>query len=287
MDVYSPDLLKHGARCSISQELSAQGYDRFYQDFDSTLMRQIRREAFGDDLGQHSWVTKGELENDVARLHLTNATRLLDLGCGPGGGLAFVVGLSGCHGTGIDVSALAIAAARRRASSPGLEGRLSFRQADLNQSLPFPEASFEAAMSLDVIIHLCDRGAVFREIRRVLVPGGRLLFTDAGVVTGLVSADEFRVRASHGYTQFVPPGINERFLQQAGLQLLEVTDGTTGLLQTAKGRMSARLAHRGELVEIEGNAEFQREQDYLAAVVELSQRRTLSRMTYLAQSGAA
>lgn len=249
-------------------------------------MRQIRSEAYGDDVGQHSWVTKHELESGVGRLQLTNASRLLDLGCGPGGALAFIVGMAGCHGTGIDVSDPAIAAARRRASSLGLNSKLSFREADLNQPLPFPEASFEAAICLDVILHVRDRTAVFREISRILVPGGRFLFTDAGVVTGMVSADEFRIRASRGYTQFVPPGVNERCLQDAGLQLLVVTDGTTGLLQTAKGRLNARLAHESELKKMEG-ANFEGEQQYLAAVIELCQRRALSRMTYLAQAGAA
>jgi SAM-dependent methyltransferase len=275
------------ARCFISQRWSAGGYDRFYREFDSPLMRQIRREAYGDDIGQHSWVTEQDVQSVVAELRLPNASRVLDLGCGAGGVLAFVAGKTGCHGTGIDVSAPAIVAAQKRASSLGLDAKLSFREADLNKPLRFPEASFEAAISLDVIVHLRDRAAVFREVRRVLVPGGRFLFTDAGIVTGLVSADEFRVRASPGYTQFIPPGFNEHALQQAGFQVLDVADGTTSLLHNAKGRLSARRAHALKLKDVEGCTNFDVEQQYLATVVELAERRALSRMTYMAQAGAA
>ena len=250
-------------------------------------MRRIRREAYGDDIGQYSWVTKQELESDVARLELTGVSRVLDLGCGPGGLLAFVIGLTGCHGTGIDVSAPAIETARKRGESLGLETRLNFQQADLNQPLPFPNASFDAAMSFDVVLHLRDRTALFREIRRVLIPGGKFLFTDAGVVTGLISADQFHLRASRGFTNFVVPGLNEQGLTEAGFEVLDVIDRTPGLVETAGGRLRARSGHESELKDIEGEADFEREQQFLEVVVELAQRRALSRMLYLARTGTA
>jgi SAM-dependent methyltransferase len=230
-------------------------------------------------------VIKSELENDVAKLQLTNASRVLDLGCGSGGVLAFVVGLTGCHGSGIDLSVPAITAARTRAASLELGEKLSFRQADLNQPLPYLNASFNAVLCLDVILHLSDRLAIFREIERILIPGGRFLFTDAAVITGAVSADEFRLRANRGFTQFVPPGVNEHVLKDSGFEIIEVIDRTLSLLQTAKGRLDARLAHERELRDMEDATDFEREQQYLGVVVELSQRRALSRMIYLARTG--
>ena len=250
-------------------------------------MQQIRREGYGDDLGQHSWVRKQALEGDVARLELTSASRVLDLGCGSGGLLAFVVALTRCHGTGLDVSASAIEAAQKHRATLGLEANLGFQRADLQQPLPYPNASFEAAMAFDVMIHLRDRSALFRGIRRVLTPGGKFLFTDAGVVTGLVSADEFRVRANRGLTQFVPPGFNEHILKEAGLTVLEVIDRTPSLVETAMGRLKARESHQSKLRDIEGDAEFEREQRFLGAVAELAQRHALSRMVYLTRTETA
>jgi SAM-dependent methyltransferase len=271
----------------ISLRFPSEGYDRFFEDFYSPLMRQIRQESYGDDIGQFSWVTKKDLESDVASLHLTNASRFLDVGCGPGGVLTSAVELIRCHATGIDLSAPAIAAAQRRAASLGIEDLLSLQQSDLNQPLPFPNASFDAAVSFDVILHLRDRLSVFREIKRMLVPGGRFLFTDAGVITGAVSVDELQLRAAHGYTQFVPPEFNESALKEAGFEVLEVVDRAKSILDTASGRLNARQAHEQELKNLEGAAHFETEQEYLAVVIDLTQRRALSRLTYLAKSGVA
>jgi hypothetical protein len=128
---------------------------------------------------------------------------------------------------------------------------------------------------------------LFREVARVLVPGGRFLFTDAGVIAGSISNDEVRPRAVYGYTQFVSSDFNGRMLELAGFQLIEHQDRTASLLKNARGRLAARLAHRAELDPIEGSACFDRHQQYLETVVALSQRRALSRMMYLAESCAA
>ena len=97
---------------AIPVEPEGRGYDKLYEEFDSPLWQQLRREAYGEDIGQHSWVTADELQEDISLLKLARASHFLDLGCGPGGPLTFVVGHVGCQGSGIDVSAKAIAAGR-------------------------------------------------------------------------------------------------------------------------------------------------------------------------------
>jgi SAM-dependent methyltransferase len=260
------------------------GYDNLYEEFDSPLKRQLRREAYGEDFGQHSWVTADELQGDISRLMLSRASHLLDLGCGPGGPLTYVVGQVGCQGCGIDLSAKAIAEGRARAASLGLEGLVSFREADLNQPMPYANGSFHVVMSLDVILHLRDRLSAFREVARVLTPEGKFLFTDAGVITGAISDEEIRLRSVHGHTQFVPPEFNENVLELAGFRVIDRTDRTTSLVKAATGRFNARLGHREELEKIEGSSYFERQQRYLETVVELSRRGALSRWMYLAQS---
>jgi SAM-dependent methyltransferase len=265
----------------------AQGYDDFYREFDSPLAQQLRSEGYGRDIGQHSWVTAEELEADIPRLKLTPSRRLLDLGCGPGGPLTFLAGLVGCRGVGIDVSVEGIAAARARAAPLGLDNLVTWLRADLNEPIPLANGSFDAVMSLDVILHLRDRLAVFREVRRLLATRGRFLFTDAGVLSGSLSDEEVRSRAAHGFIQFVPQGFNERMMREAGFLLIESGDRTDSLLKIASGRLAARLAHRSELEPVEGNAKFERQQRYLETVIGLSQRGAVSRMMYLAESHAA
>jgi SAM-dependent methyltransferase len=269
---------------SSSTDSERPGYGDLYRDFDSPLMQQLRSEGYGRDIGQHSWVTAEELEENVARLQLSPSSRLLDLGCGPGGPLTFLANLAGCHGFGLDVSVEGIAAARARAASLRLDSLVTWQQADLNLPIPSVDGSFDAVMSLDVILHLRDRATIFREVERVLAPGGRFLFTDAGVITGPVSDEEVRFRAAHGFTQFVPSGFNERMLEDAGFRLIECSDRTANLLKTASGRLAGRIAHRLELEKLEGSTNFERQLRYLETVIGLSQRGAVSRMMYLSES---
>lgn len=112
---------------------------------------------------------------------------------------------------------------------------------------------------------------------------GKLLFTDAGVVTGPISSEEIRLRSINGYSQFVPLGYNESILEETGFKILSVTNLTEGVIQNASGRMKARANHAKELIEIEGEEKFQEQQSYLEVVVALSERKALSRFAYLAE----
>ena len=258
-------------------------YDKLYENFDSPLMRQLRSEAYGKDIGQHSWVTAEELLADISRLKLSPESRLLDLGCGPAGPLTFIAAQTKCTAVGLDVSANAIDAARARAASLQLAERITVQQADLNEALPFTAAFFHAVLSIDVILHLRDRAAVFREVFRVLAPGGTFLFTDAGVITGPVSSEEIQRRTPHGYAQFVPPGINEQLLEAAGFQVTESTDLTHTMIKSSAGRLAARESRRFELETLEGRSTFERQQQYLQTVQALAERAALSRFMYIAE----
>lgn len=254
-------------------------YESFYQTFDSPLMQQVRREAYGEDLGQHSWTSAEELRGDVARLRLSSSSRVVDLGCGPCGPLMFVIAAAGCRGTGVDSSAGALRAGRARREEP----RLSVALADLNASLPFSAGCFDAAMSFDVVLHLPDRLQLFREVARLLRPGGRFLFTDAGVLTGVVSSEDLRRRSVHGESFYVAPGWNDRLLAAADLRVIETEDRTGRVLTTASGRLAAMLAHRGELEQQSSPAEFERYKSYLDTVLALSRTAALSRLMYLSE----
>jgi len=183
----------------------------------------------------------------------------------------------------VDQSAAAINCAATRNASLGLTDCVTLQVADLDEPLPLCRHSFEAVMSLDVILHLRNRSQAFAEVARVLVPGGRFLFTDAAVITGPVSDDEIRLRSMHGHTQFVPPGFNERTLEQAGLRVLARVDRSASLQAVAARRHAARLAHRAELERVERPDTFDRRQRYLDCVCSLARRGAMARMMYVSE----
>jgi cyclopropane fatty-acyl-phospholipid synthase-like methyltransferase len=261
----------------------ADEYEAFYRGFNSPLMRQIRREAYGEDIGQHSWVDAAELRRDALRLRLRPGSRLLDLGSGPCGPLTFLIAESGCTGIGLELSSSAIEVGSIRAAELGIQRRFAARTADLNDPLPRGLGLFDCVLAIDVVLHVRDRQALFGQVASALHPGGRFLLTDAGVITGAVSNDELQRRSLHGYTQFVPMGWNEHLLVAAGFRILETEDRTSHVVRNARGRLKALHAHREELEGLSGVASFSAQNAYLSTVTDLASRGAVSRIMYLAE----
>ena len=269
---------------SLADKMLADKYEPFYREFDSPLMRHLRVEAYGEDIGQHSWVGAEELRADAARLGLNSSSRLLDLGSGPCGPLTFLISLSGCIGLGLELSPSAIALGYTRATALGIQNSFSARVADLNDPIDLQPGSFDVATAIDVILHLRDREALFRQVAKLLVPGGTFLFTDAGVITGAVTNDEVLQRSVHGYTQFVPEGWNETLLGRTGFKLLETENRTASVFRNASGRLTALQNHRDELQRLSGVSSFESQYQYLTVVQDLAHRNAVSRIMYLAEA---
>lgn len=120
------------------------------------------------------------LRERIVRLaRLVPGESVLDVGCGTGSvaiAAKRCVGLTGSV-NGIDASPEMLSRAAKKAARAGL--KIEFQQA-FAQSLPFPDARFDAVLST-VMFHHLPRPARQRcaaEMRRVVKPNGRVLVVD-------------------------------------------------------------------------------------------------------------
>lgn len=260
--------------------MNEQQYKSIYKLFDSDLMNKFRSAAYDEDIGQHSWLTASELNSYFPFLALSESSHFLDFGCGPGGPLTYITSKTGAIATGIDLSSDALTVGRKRARAMSIENKVNFIEIDGNNHLPFSDKTFDVLVSFDVILHLQNRADVFSEWKRVLKPNGRLVFTDAGIVTGAVSNHDIKLRSINGYTQFVATEYNNKVLKDAGFNKITQEDQSIGVISNAKGRMNAAQKYKKELIELIGEQKYQEEQEYLKTVVRLYESKALSRIAY-------
>ena len=125
---------------------------------------------YDDELWELVAGDRGRPPDHLARFvaGLAPVARALDLGCGDG---VLTSILRADRVTAADVSAVALARARER--MPGAE----FAELAPDAPLPFGDSAFELVLCAETIEHVRDVQLLLSEIRRVLVPGGRLALT--------------------------------------------------------------------------------------------------------------
>ena len=109
-------------------------------------------------------------EHVVERLGVASGARVLDVGCGIGGTARTLAVQRGATVTGIDLTPAFVAAAADLSRRAGIGG-VEFVEGSAT-ALPFEDASFDAATMLHVGMNVADKAALFREVARVLRPGG-------------------------------------------------------------------------------------------------------------------
>lgn len=258
-------------------------YDGHYGHLAADPQIEVRRETYGEDFGQASWITAIDAHRWFNLLQLRRGQNALEVACGSGGVTCVMARQTGATCVGVDINAHGVEAARTRAEREGISSLVSFQTMDAGSRLPFRDGGFDAVFCNDSINHLPDRAAVLQDWYRLLRPGGRVLFTDPIVVTGQLSNEEIRARSSIGFFLFTPVGHNERLLEQTGFTVREVEDVTDAVVSVSQKWRDARARRRDRLVPLEGVEAFEGLQRFLDAVYVLASERRLSRYMYLAE----
>jgi ubiquinone/menaquinone biosynthesis C-methylase UbiE len=254
-------------------------YNNTYGNFTDRILAEVRAEAFGKDIGQNSWITAQEMLMLIEPLRLNDDSVVLEVACGSGGPAMFLAKSTRCKIYGVDSNENAIQTARDQSSQKAIH----FEVADANNQLPFDEGKFDAIVCMDAVNHLTDRLRTLREWNRLLKKSGRFLYTDPIVVTGPLTNDEVAKRSSIGFFLFVPLGANEKWIEEAGLRLIEKFDVTSAASTIAKRWHDARAKRQQDLESIEGKDRFEGLQTFLDVVHRLYNEKRLSRFAYIGE----
>ena len=257
-------------------------YKSTYGNFKENVLSTVRREAFGEDIGQNSWITTDEYDTFYSWLDLSPGDQVLEVASGSGGPALYPAGKFKSRITGIDISEEGIKTAIQQALNAGISGA-KFQLANADQGLPFEDGSFDAVMCMDSMNHFRDRLAYLREWHRVLKGGKRALFTDPVVLTGPVSNEELAARSNIGFFLFVPLEVTQKLVKEAGFKLIRCEDATANIEKTSGRWHASRQKHREELIKIEGEERFEGLQTFFSTVHTLTSQRRLSRFVFLVE----
>jgi MPBQ/MSBQ methyltransferase len=107
-----------------------------------------------------------------AHLALRADQKVLDVGSGLGGPSRQLAVAYGCDVTGIDLTEEYCTVANALAARLGLADRVRYRPGNA-LAMPFADGSFDVAVTQHVAMNIPDKAALYREIARVLRPGGK------------------------------------------------------------------------------------------------------------------
>lgn len=152
---------------------------------------------------------------------------VLDIGCG-GGLLAERFAASGAVVTGIDLSPVAIDAAKKHAGESGLQ--IDYRVSSPSKLAPEKREAFDIIVCAEVLEHVDDLGAFLKDSLSMLKSGGLFFF---GTLNKTLKSRFFAIfvaedilgmvpRGTHDYQRFVRPSTLRDILEENGVEIMEL-----------------------------------------------------------------
>jgi SAM-dependent methyltransferase len=176
-------------------------------------------------------------------LDVAAADHVLDIGSGIGGPGRYFANRFGCRVTGLDLTAEFCDVARDLTRLVGLEARLGFVQGNA-LAMPFASGRFDGAYSMNVSMNIAEKARFYREIHRVLKPGGWIVLSEIARGGG-PDLDYPTPWADSARTSFLStPEETRRGLIEAGIDVVHMrSTREQGLAFAARSRA---MVDRGE-----------------------------------------
>ena len=181
-------------------------------------------------------------EEIAALLSAGPADHVLDVGSGIGGPARHMAKRFGCRVTGIDLTAEFCEVARHLTRVLGMESKVSFELGDA-LAMPFANAAFDGAYSMNVSMNIADKGALYREIHRVLKPGGWLMLSELAQGPGAPMDYPTPWAATAEASFLTTPEETRRGLEAAGFEVVQSRD--TAEAVKAYGARSRAIVEAG------------------------------------------
>jgi ubiquinone/menaquinone biosynthesis C-methylase UbiE len=182
-------------------------------------------------------------EELAASLTISPTDHILDVGSGIGGPARYFAARFGCRITGIDLTPEFCEVARILTRAIGRADSVTFEQGNA-LTIPFADASFDGAYSMNVSMNIADKAGLYREILRVLKPGAWLVLSE--IAQGPSGEPDYPTPwAKTAAASFLAtPSDTRRGLEAAGFRIVKFRDTAKEAL--AFNARSRAMVERGE-----------------------------------------
>lgn len=165
-----------------------------------------------------------EVAEIVSGLELEGAL-VLDIGCGTGGPSIALARDMGAYLICIDVEQHLLDRAKELARQEGVGDRIEFKLVEPGP-LPFQSETFDAVFSKDALIHMPNKMEIYREILRVLRPGGALAASDWLAGENAITDGSFQEYLRVANLDFIMATAEQivQVMRDAGFECIRTTD---------------------------------------------------------------
>ncbi|TMW66663.1 hypothetical protein Poli38472_013975 [Pythium oligandrum] len=194
----------------------------------------------------------------VARLDLKPGQRVLDVGCGIGGGDFYMANTFGVSVHGIDLSTNMVTRAIEQFSTqhvPRDGNDVQFEICDATTTA-FAPGTFDAIYSRDTILHIEDKRALFTKFFQWLKPGGKVLFSDYCCGDDKPPSDRFKAYVKkRGYVLFSPRQYGQ-LLEDVGFTSVVAEDRTDQFVAVLQDELARTYEQKTAFIQDTSEADF-------------------------------